>query len=107
MTDLVLVDCYLPESQVTQGYFSETDEGTAASGLTISISNDGEHKSEENLTFISFDSACMSCNISSGCLFKGSVHYLTKSKNEIASLTVLRGPTGTNTKLKKKIKIKT
>ena len=107
MTDLVLVDCYLPESQVTQGYFSETDEGTAASGLTISISNDGEHKSKENLTFISFDSACMSCNISSGCLFKGSVHYLTKSKNEIASLTVLRGPTGTNTKLKKKIKIKT
>ena len=107
MTDLVLVDCYLPESQVTQGYFSETDEGTAASGLTISISNDGEHKSKENLTLISFDSACMSCNISSGCLFKGSVHYLTKSKNEIASLTVLRGPTGTNTKLKKKIKIKT
>ena len=107
MTDLVLVDCYLPESQVTQGYFSETNEGTAASGLTISISNDGEHKSKENLTFISFDSACMSCNISSECLFKASVHYLTKSKNEIASLTVLREPTGRNTKLKKKIKIKT
>ena len=77
MTDLVLVDCYLPESKVTQGYFSETDEGTAASGLTISLSNDGEHKSQENLTFISFDSACMSCNISSGCLFKASVPHLT------------------------------
>lgn len=95
MTDLVLVDCYLPESQVTRDYFSETDEGTAASGLTISVSNDGEHKSQENLTFISFDSACMSCNISSGCLFKASVPYLTQisSKNEIASLTFLRGPT--------------
>ena len=75
MTDLVLVDCYLPESPVTQGYFSETDEGTAAAGLMISVSNDGERKSYRNLTFISYDSACMSCSIASGCFFKASFHY--------------------------------
>lgn len=72
MTDLVLVDCYLPESPVIQGYFHNTDEGTPAAGLMISVSNDGEHKNNKNLTFISYDSACMSCNISSGCTLKAS-----------------------------------
>ena len=73
MTDLVLVDCYLPESPVKQGYFHKTDKGTPAAGLAISVSNDGEHKSHTNLTFISYDSACMSCNVSSGCFLKASL----------------------------------
>ncbi|XP_067041983.1 uncharacterized protein [Acropora muricata] len=67
MTDLVLAECNLPESPVSQGYFHEVIPGTAAAGLKISVSNDGEHRSKETLTLISYDSACMSCNISSGC----------------------------------------
>ena len=70
MTDLVLADCYLPESPVMAGYFNQINEGTPAAGLVISVSNDGENKSKENLTFISYDSACMSCKISSGCTLK-------------------------------------
>ena len=70
MTDLVLVDCQLPESPVTQNYFHEVNEGTPAAGLVLSVSNDGEHKNNHKLTFISYDSACMSCNISSGCFLK-------------------------------------
>ena len=69
MTDLVLTDCYLPESPVTQGYYDKINAGTSAAGLMISVSNDGEHKSK-NLTFISYDSACMSCNVSTGCYYK-------------------------------------
>lgn len=76
MTDLVLADCYLPESPVRQGYFHEMKEGTPAAGLTITVSNDGEHKSNKNLTFISYDSACMACNISSGCFLKVSCFHL-------------------------------
>ena len=76
MTDLVLADCYLPESPVMQGYFHEMKEGTPAAGLTITVSNDGEHKSNKNLTFISYDSACMVCNISSGCFLKVSCFHL-------------------------------
>ena len=84
MTDLVLVDCYLPQSPVTQNYFSDTDGGTAASGLMISVSNDGEHKSDKSLTFLSYDSACMTCNISSGCFFKASFFNLSlENQNEI------------------------
>ncbi|XP_022807283.1 von Willebrand factor D and EGF domain-containing protein-like isoform X1 [Stylophora pistillata] len=70
MTDLVLTDCSLPELPVTQGYFDENNAGTSAAGLHISVSNDGEHKSHKNLTFISYDSACMSCNVSTECHFK-------------------------------------
>ena len=70
MTDLVLTDCRLPDSPVTQGYFDEINAGTSAAGLMISVSNDGEHKSKKNLTFISYDSACMSCNVSTGCYLK-------------------------------------
>ena len=55
---------------MTQAYFDEIHAGTSAAGLMISVSNDGEHKSENNLTFISYDSACMSCNVSSGCYYK-------------------------------------
>lgn len=79
MTDLVLVDCYLPESPVTQGYFHDVDAGTPAAGLMISVSNDGEHKSRSNLTFISYDSACMNCNISTGCFLKVSTLPHTSS----------------------------
>lgn len=70
MTDLVLADCHLPESPVMPGSFDDTKEGTPAAGLVISVSNDGEHRSRENLTFISYDSACMTCNVSSGCALK-------------------------------------
>lgn len=70
MTDLVLVDCHLPNSPVKQGYFDEIAEGTPAAGVTISVSNDGIHKSNETLTFISYDSACMACNVSLGCYLK-------------------------------------
>lgn len=73
MTDLVLVDCLLPDSPVKHGYFDEKSEGTPAAGLVISVSNDGIHKSKENLTFISYDSACMSCNVSTGCYLKVSL----------------------------------
>ncbi|XP_078371962.1 von Willebrand factor D and EGF domain-containing protein-like isoform X7 [Oculina patagonica] len=70
MTDLVLVDCYLPESPVVHSYFDDFVEGTPAAGLIISVSNDGEHRSKENLTFISYDSGCLTCNASSGCFLK-------------------------------------
>ncbi|XP_068719980.1 uncharacterized protein [Montipora capricornis] len=76
MTDLVLADCNLPESPVTPGHFHEITQGTPAAGLVISVSNDGEHKSKENLTFISYDSACMKCNSSSGCSLKESSCFI-------------------------------
>ena len=47
MTDLVLVDCYLPQSPVTQNYFSDVDRGTAAAGLMISVSNDVNTKASK------------------------------------------------------------
>ena len=70
MTDLFLAECNLPESPVSQGHFHEVIPGTPAAGLKISVSNDGEHRSKETTTLISYDSACMSCNISSGCALK-------------------------------------
>ena len=77
MTDLVLVDCQLPDSPVKQGHFDEIIEGTPAAGITISLSNDGIHKSNENLTFISYDSACMACNVSTGCSVKVNGNLIT------------------------------
>ena len=74
MTDLVLVDCYLPKSPVVPSYFDEVVEGTPAAGLMISVSNDGEHRSTTNLTFISYDSGCVTCNVSSGCYLKVSIY---------------------------------
>lgn len=70
MTDLVLVECHLPESPVKHSFFDDGVEGTPAAGLTISVSNDGENPSHDELSFISYDSGCMSCNISSGCFVK-------------------------------------
>ena len=76
MTDLVLVNCYLPESPVIHSSFDNVVEGTPAAGLMISVSNDGEHRSKENLTFISYDSGCMSCDASSGCFLKVSTFFI-------------------------------
>ena len=73
MKDLVLADCHLPDSPVIPGHFHEVNEGTSAAGLVISMSNDGDHKSTKSLTFISYDSACMSCNVSTGCVLKVSL----------------------------------
>lgn len=70
MTDLALAECRLPELPVMAGHYHENFEGTPAAGLVISLSNDGEHKSARNLTFISYDSACLSCNISTECVLK-------------------------------------
>ncbi|XP_068690657.1 uncharacterized protein [Montipora foliosa] len=78
MTDLVLVDCLLPESPVLHGHFSDSMEGTPAAGLLVSVSNDGVHKSEENLTFISYDSACMACNVSTGCFLKSNSCFINQ-----------------------------
>ncbi|CAH3035734.1 unnamed protein product [Porites lobata] len=71
MTDLALTECRLPELPVTPGHYHEKIGGTPAAGLMISLSNDGEHKSAKNVTFISYDSACLSCNVSTGCVLKG------------------------------------
>ena len=73
MKDLVLANCDLPDSPVIPGHFHEVNEGTSAAGLVISMSNDGAHKSTKNLTFISYDSACMSCNVTNGCFLKVSL----------------------------------
>lgn len=70
MTDLALTECRLPELPVMPGHYHEKIEGTPAAGLMISLSNDGEHKSAKNLTFISYDSACLRCNGSTGCVLK-------------------------------------
>ena len=81
MTDLVLAECHLPESPVRPGYYHEVTSGTPAAGLVISMSNDGEHKSSRNLTFISYDSACMTCNVTTGCVLKVSAvwHQVNQS----------------------------
>lgn len=70
MTDLVLVECDLPDSPVLRTNYDENMQGTPASGLMISVSNNGIHQSERELQLISFDSVCMECNISTGCSLK-------------------------------------
>ena len=85
MTDLVLAECHLPESPVRPGYFHEVTSGTPAAGLVISISNDGERKSSRNLTFISYDSACMICSVTTGCVLKVSavLYQANQSKGSL------------------------
>ncbi|PFX16672.1 von Willebrand factor D and EGF domain-containing protein [Stylophora pistillata] len=78
MTDLVLVECYLPDSPVKHNFFDEAVEGTPAAGLTISVSNDGENPSYDELSFISYDSGCLSCNISSRCFLKSNSCLINK-----------------------------
>lgn len=75
MTDLILAECRLPESPVMPGHYYEENEGTPAAGLLISMSNDGDHKSAKNLSFISYDSVCLNCSISNGCFLKVSLFF--------------------------------
>ena len=70
MTDLVIVECLLPDSPVRRTQYDENIEGIPAAGLTISVSNNGIHESKEKLKFISYDSVCMACNVSTGCVLK-------------------------------------
>ena len=70
MTDLVLVECFLPESPVLRMRYDENSQGTPAAGLMISVSNNGIHQSEQKLKLISYDSVCMECNVSKGCSLK-------------------------------------
>ncbi|XP_071955890.1 uncharacterized protein [Antedon mediterranea] len=63
------VKCPLPEPAVQPG--SPGGEGVVASGYLISISNDGELKSEEMAVLIVYDSVCQVCNASEGeCYLK-------------------------------------
>ena len=76
MTDLILAECQLPKSPVMPGLYHEGNEGTPAAGLLISMSNDGDHKSAKNLSFISYDSACLNCSITNGCFLKVSLFFI-------------------------------
>ncbi|XP_020629148.1 von Willebrand factor D and EGF domain-containing protein-like isoform X2 [Orbicella faveolata] len=78
MTDLVLVECFLPDSPVLRTTYDENVEGTPASGLLISVSNNGIHQSEQELKLISFDSVCMECNISTGCSLKNNSCFINR-----------------------------
>ncbi|XP_071942728.1 von Willebrand factor D and EGF domain-containing protein-like [Antedon mediterranea] len=57
------VKCPLPEPAVQP---DSQGEGVVASGYLISISNDGELKSEEMAILIVYDSVCQVCNASEG-----------------------------------------
>ena len=71
MTDLTLVECQLPESPVRPGYFHNSIRGTPASGLCVTVSNDGENPGKKSLKMITYDSACQRCNISADEPCKG------------------------------------
>lgn len=75
MTDLVLVDCFLPDSPVMARRYDENVKGTPAAGLMISVSNNGFSQSDQKLKFISYDSVCLNCNSSQGCFLKASRHF--------------------------------
>lgn len=75
MTDLVLVDCFLPDSPVMARQYDENVKGTPAAGLMISVSNNGFSQSDQKLKFISYDSVCLECNSSQGCFLKASTHF--------------------------------
>lgn len=77
MTDLVLVECHLPNSPVMSTQYDEKIKGIPAAGLMISVSNNGIHKSKEKLKFISYDSVCMECNVSTGCVLKAKLINVT------------------------------
>ena len=64
MTDLTLVECQLPESPVKPGYFHKDIRGISASGICVTVSNDGEYPGKKSLKMITYDSACQRCNIS-------------------------------------------
>ena len=77
MTDLVVVECLLPASPVRRTQYDENIEGIPAAGLTITVSNNGIHQSKQKLKFISYDSVCMECNVSTGCVLKASLTILS------------------------------
>ena len=70
MTDLVIVECLLPDSPVRRTQYDKNIEGIPAAGLMISVSNNGLHQSKRKLKFISYDSVCMACNVFTGCVLK-------------------------------------
>ena len=87
--DIFGVRCELPDPPTKLGDYDS--EGTPAGGLWISISNDGEHKSQRQMRFVSYDSVCTACNKSGNCylkvskpiyhcLSKGGLTYLPLSK---------------------------
>ncbi|XP_068711982.1 von Willebrand factor D and EGF domain-containing protein-like [Montipora foliosa] len=78
MTDLVLVECLLPDTPVLRMRYDETAEGIPAAGLMISVSNNGIDKSDQQLKMISFDSVCMDCNVSTGCFFKKNTCFINR-----------------------------
>ena len=77
MTDLVVVECLLPASPVRRTQYDENIEGIPAAGLIITVSNNGIHQSKQKLKFISYDSVCMECNVSTGCVRKASLTILS------------------------------
>ena len=79
MTDLVLVECFLPDSPVLHMPYDENVEETPAAALLISVSNNGIHQSEQKLKLISYDSVCMECNASTGCLLKVRIYFINYS----------------------------
>ncbi|PFX16668.1 Fibropellin-1 [Stylophora pistillata] len=62
MTDLVLVECFLPDSPVMTRQYDENVQGTPAAGLMVSVSNNGFSQSDQKLKFISYDSVCLEFN---------------------------------------------
>ncbi|XP_068703048.1 von Willebrand factor D and EGF domain-containing protein-like isoform X2 [Montipora foliosa] len=76
MTDLVLMECLLPDTPVLRMRYDETIKGTPAAGLMISVSNNGIDKSDQQLKMISFDSVCMDCNVSTGCSLKKNTCFI-------------------------------
>lgn len=75
MIDIFGVRCDLPDPPTKIKEFDF--EGTPASGLWISISNDGERKSQQNMRFISYDSLCMACNRTGNCSQKVKTYKYT------------------------------
>lgn len=78
MTDIFGVKCDLPEPPTRLGDYDH--EGTPATGLLISVSNDGFNASVQKLRHVSYDSKCMNCSNSSNCELKvgGKYSYLNE-----------------------------
>ncbi|XP_028412360.1 neurogenic locus notch homolog protein 1-like [Dendronephthya gigantea] len=68
MMDITEVKCFLPESPVNIGDYG--NEGVAAAGIKIAVSNNRINASKESLLFITYDSVCQECNVSTGCQLK-------------------------------------
>ena len=68
LIDLVEVKCFLPESPVNIGDYG--NEGVTAAGLKIAVSNNRINASKDSMLFITYDSVCQECNITTGCRLK-------------------------------------